>query len=694
MKLNYLKVFNFGLFKNAEFNPDQINSVKGVNLDNPKQSGNASGKSSLFKLAIIFLLYGESCGKKLERLMRFGTKKTTVEGEIDHEGKLYKIKRTIPNSLELYIDGIKQDYNTATICQTSINNLFGDYEYFRKYCLIDDKGINILDYLKDLRSITTLKKELMQFIDNQFTPIRESLLIQKNNCEQYTIDKRPYTYYLSTKRLNTLQSGLQNLEQILVTTDTDKSKQQEIINDINVKQSKIEDKIVDLDKERDNNMETEILNTEKQQQYKDQILALNAHIYDNPEQIDYNSEIKIIERNITENEEILKSEKNQQESKIFELLQVTNELSAITTNIKNTKETVKKLQSENTGVTYAQSGTRCKHCGSQITEENKNGFIKENNEEIKIKEKELSEYNLLLDTVTNKKIKLESLISNSKLSLNEIEQKISNLRINKNNLDTKQIEYIELIKSIENKKIQRDSEIKRLNSLIEELENQNLSIDKKQFTIEEQIETLKKELPILQEQYKQENDCLNYYKSLYESTQYHIGKLKERIIKLTEAFKFLEYKYNESDIQLYTDSIKTLDQFSGYYIQEWLNNLTIIINDLLKNVNQSIELTDSKEFIKMKDNGQELYYSDLSSGQQIFLSAVFKLAILLQKGESNKIIIADDGMGTLDEINFKNFIEICKNIPMQFFLVFQDVPDIEGINYIKIERKNNESKII
>jgi wobble nucleotide-excising tRNase len=165
-------------------------------------------------------------------------------------------------------------------------------------------------------------------------------------------------------------------------------------------------------------------------------------------------------------------------------------------------------------------------------------------------------------------------------------------------------------------------------------------------------------------------------------------------MKFKEAWKFSDYKYNLSDVQLYTDSIKTLDSFSGFYISEWLTSLTFIINDLLKNINQSIELTDNKEFIKMKDNGQELYYSDLSSGQRTFLSAVFKLSILLQKGESNRIIIADDGFGALDEINFKNFVEVCKNIPMQFFLVFQDIPIIEGVNYTNIERKNNESRII
>ena len=35
---------------------------------------------------------------------------------------------------------------------------------------------------------------------------------------------------------------------------------------------------------------------------------------------------------------------------------------------------------------------------------------------------------------------------------------------------------------------------------------------------------------------------------------------------------------------LYTESVKVLDSFAGYFINEWLTQLSIIMNDLLKNV--------------------------------------------------------------------------------------------------------------
>lgn len=95
MKLINLKLKNFGLFKEAEITPQSINLITGKNLDNPNQSGNGSAKSTIGKLSIIFLLYGEGCGKKLERLVHFGTKEAIVEAEIEHNGDVYKIIRTI-----------------------------------------------------------------------------------------------------------------------------------------------------------------------------------------------------------------------------------------------------------------------------------------------------------------------------------------------------------------------------------------------------------------------------------------------------------------------------------------------------------------------------------------------------------------------------------------------------------------------
>jgi protein tyrosine/serine phosphatase len=39
------------------------------------------------------------------------------------------------------------------------------------------------------------------------------------------------------------------------------------------------------------------------------------------------------------------------------------------------------------------------------------------------------------------------------------------------------------------------------------------------------------------------------------------------------------------------DSIKILDSFSSYYITEWLSNLGIILNDLLRDLNLSVEFS-------------------------------------------------------------------------------------------------------
>jgi len=493
MIIKSLKLKNFQLFKEAEINPLQINLIKGINHDNSKDSSNGSGKSTLFKTAILFVLYGENCGKKLNRLISFGAKEAEGELTLSHNNKNYIISRKVPSALKIIEDGKELQFNTPTIAQNFIDKTFGDYKFFSKYCLIDDKGINILDSLEDTRSIVSFKKELMAFIDTEFAPIRESLLKKKLERELYNVDKRLYHFYLSTKRQTVLNNGLIRLQEEESNILKDKREQESIIN----------------------NLVGEIKGKEKEVYYR-------------------------------QNE------------------------------IKKAKEGICPILR-----------TKCEKISKSLNDKD-----------------------------------------------NEINSKTN-------------------------------QEIEQLNHTVDQL----------------------------QSKIKEEESCLNYYKSLYEENQNNARKIKEYLMKLKEAQKFLAYKYTKSDVQLYTDSIKTLDSFSGYFIQEWLVNLTIVIDDLLKPVNLSIQLTDEKEFIKIKDGDNELTYDLLSSGQICFLSAIFKLGILLQKGETDKIIIADDGMGSMDEINFRNFIEICKNLPMQFFIIYQDCPELEEVTYFNIERKNGESKI-
>jgi DNA repair exonuclease SbcCD ATPase subunit len=136
-----------------------------------------------------------------------------------------------------------------------------------------------------------------------------------------------------------------------------------------------------------------------------------------------------------------------------------------------------------------------------------------------------------------------------------------------------------------------------------------------------------------------------------------------------------------------------LDEFSSYYINEWLGELAIIVNDLLKNINITIQFTEEKEFMKVMDNGKSKVYAQLSSGQKTMLSAIFKLAILIHKNETEGIILCDEGFDFMDEANLENFIEVVQPLNFQIVFVYQDLPEMEGINRIDVLRQNNESKI-
>lgn len=210
---------------------------------------------------------------------------------------------------------------------------------------------------------------------------------------------------------------------------------------------------------------------------------------------------------------------------------------------------------------------------------------------------------------------------------------------------------------------------------------------------DEEIAALKKDIAELKEFVEAGQADMEYFNAHQTAISEKRNRVYQRIIKLKEAFKFKDYKYTPKDVAIYTEAIKLLDAFAGVYINEWLKSLEVIINHLLAKVNLSIEFSPDKDFLKVMDNGQVLKYEQLSSGQKTFLSAIFKVAILLQKGLTG-IIVADEGMGALDLINLKNLIEIVKDLNFQWVIIYQNISkDIEA-NFINIERKDGKSQIL
>lgn len=210
----------------------------------------------------------------------------------------------------------------------------------------------------------------------------------------------------------------------------------------------------------------------------------------------------------------------------------------------------------------------------------------------------------------------------------------------------------------------------------------------------QEIEQLNHEIEQFGSALKEEENCLNYYNELYTDVQNGVQKASNRIMQLKEIAKFSDYKYTKEDIQLYADSIKTLDSFSGFYVMQKLTNLGLIINDLLKPINISVEFSAEKDFIKVNNAGQELNYSQLSSGQKTFLNAIFKVGILLNEGISDGLLLIDEGINTIDNTNFLKLLEILNTLAFQSIIIYQNSPkELDYVSYINVERKAGKSII-
>jgi DNA repair exonuclease SbcCD ATPase subunit len=231
MIINKLILKNFQLFKDQEIVLDRINLITGLNYDslqeNDTYSSNGSGKSTILN-AILFGLYGDVTDINLKDLIRLGTKECSVIIELTLQNEHYRIYRAIPNLLRIFKEEVEVQFNTATLAQKYLDELFGtDFQHYRTYNLIDNKkGINLLDL-----GITSLRKALMDFVNQQFISIRQSLLGKKLERETYNINKRLYTFSLSDKRLLTLEMGLKKLVEDISSAKKDCEEQYKVIGD-------------------------------------------------------------------------------------------------------------------------------------------------------------------------------------------------------------------------------------------------------------------------------------------------------------------------------------------------------------------------------------------------------------------------------------------------------------------------------
>lgn len=186
------------------------------------------------------------------------------------------------------------------------------------------------------------------------------------------------------------------------------------------------------------------------------------------------------------------------------------------------------------------------------------------------------------------------------------------------------------------------------------------------------------------------NEILQANRNVLETIEPQFIWLNELKMKLQARLKLLEYKYTDKDVLVAKIAIDELDHLSTYYLTESVKILEPIINDVLVKIGFKVQflINDKDKFsIVLQREGIEYKYKDLSTGEKTILQIAMKLALLLEKNESG-IVIADEGLGSLDYSNLLHVISLFETLPFQLVLILHNAPELpETLQIINLDNK-------
>ncbi len=175
-----------------------------------------------------------------------------------------------------------------------------------------------------------------------------------------------------------------------------------------------------------------------------------------------------------------------------------------------------------------------------------------------------------------------------------------------------------------------------------------------------------------------------------------INKLVQLKTKLEGRLKQRKYIYTNEDVEIVKQAIKELDVISTSFLVKSVKNLEPIINQVLEKIQYHLEfdINDKGKFdMRLINGGGEIFtYNDLSTGQKLMLQIAFKLALLIERGEEG-VIIADEGLSSLDRENLLHILKIFENYPFQLICVLHHFDEIPmGVKTIDLDEVNDDEE--
>jgi len=320
-----------------------------------------------------------------------------------------------------------------------------------------------------------------------------------------------------------------------------------------------------------------------------------------------------------------------------------------------------------------------------------------------------------IDNIDNSKSSMHSKqldcqieLSNFALKLKQNKKDLEELNSQNTSLTKEKICYVckrplekqsekEVVKSQKEKETELLQNIEKNETKILELQENQLFIeeamkrekDRKLQDYAKNINDLKTDIINLTKEAKNNEEILIQDKKNRDFLSNKKEYLQILKMKLETRIKQKDFKYTLKDVEIVKKAIIEVDGLSTYYLTETVKILEPIINSVLEKIDFKVkfETNEKGKFeIKLERQGIVYKYKDLSTGQKLLLQIAFKLAILLERN-SYGIIVADEGMSSLDEENLGHILQIFENYPFQLLLVlhrFNEVPDnIQVINLTK-----------
>lgn len=668
-----------------DFSKHQLFSILGKTLKNDLIS-NGVGKTTILR-AIEYVIFNQSYATTLDKIVRDGKKKASVEFDFEINKEIYRIYRHRTSAgtsdVRLYQ---KQGEEFVSISERTPSSTDDKIKDLIK---ISHKGFtnSVLFRQVDLTGLTAIEDPKK----------RKELLKEPLNLVQYTKLEE-----IASKKARPIKKDIENIELTISNIgDTDKDIEKA---NIDLDQCK-----KDIDSKQNEIISAEHVIVEKKKIIEELKLSISSDDVEIHKKIaeqerkisEINSNIKNINKKTSSvNSKLLEAESSYK-SILQKIDKIKIDISALneveTRDLKVVSEELKKLSSDEVKGSELISELKteirllrktipsedsCPACQQPITKEYRSKIENDIQESVKLKADKLTLNEEVMVKLRSKKSKLE-------LEKRKIEEKISSISSNETKLSSLLKEQNTLNDSIINLKEQQESYEKEFLLFDSKSKEALLSFESlKDIASKSNVADINNKIFAI-------NEELSVYKNSIESFRSRISNLnmlqggllekiktrsedKEKLVILRQALKD-----KRSELKLHQMVIDSFKAIPSFIMLDILDNLEIEVNSVLNYIRPDLQVkVDSECNIEYTREGKQRDYSQLSYGQQVYLALAFKMGLskIIQKrlGVDLRLLVMDECCSNLDAQGILDYWELINKWSKEFTVLV-----ITHNNYLK-----------